>query len=724
MGKRKGVNKQEEKRKKAKQSQDAELQGGVFAHHGHSSDSETEHSTHFNDDNDDGEMDYELKPRMLAHAEDDQVEGLPIKRADGRIERVTRKIVAPEPTVESDDEVLPPPQPVTVGSDAVDGEVDPDESLTPQERLLKLKEEVADLALKLIENPEENYACLTRLRKMSESRNIVTSQVAIMALLPVFKSLAPAYKIRPLTDVEKREKVGREIASLRRYEQSLVNNYCLYVKHLAKLAKVSFSNSQNNRRAVSSDVSLGMLATTVACDMCLSSLRHFNARQDLFAIVVRRLNKKPQNQQDHKVFVKCVSVLETLFQEDAENGDVTFDLLHILCKSISDKKYRVDELVLNVCLSMTLLQDYDPNHNRDVDPKLKIKKKNRVHLSKKERKNRKERKEIDEEMRVAEQAITVEQREKFQASVLKMLLRMYLEILRAGLVRGNNADAGNLMAAVLEGLSRFGQMANFDLLGDFLQVLREIMTDTMEDHALVDAFSTTLAEASAGLDEDADEDEGTGGLYTSVQLRTILLCIATSFALVFNHSSTGKLPMAIDFTVFVSSLYTILSDLCLECDLEFSHKTLRLADPLAHSEILIKPSVNVSTTAELWLRCMDFVFFRSKNGTAPRAAAFTKRLFMLVLNTPEKTSLACLKFIGKLTSRYDESLKGLWNTEERISGEGSYALGIETLREVELERCNSGAATLWESVLLDKHYCPMVRDGLRSLMKNSKNGRT
>ena len=45
----------------------------------------------------------------------------------------------------------------------------------------------------------------------------------------------------------------------------------------------------------------------------------------------------------------------------------------------------------------------------------------------------------------------------------------------------------------------------------------------------------------------------------------------------------GKLPMAIDLSKFVSTLYIILTDLALDPDLEFSHKTLRLADPLSSS---------------------------------------------------------------------------------------------------------------------------------------------
>ncbi|KAM9886164.1 hypothetical protein OXX79_014371, partial [Metschnikowia pulcherrima] len=112
----------------------------------------------------------------------------------------------------------------------------------------------------------------------------------------------------------------------------------------------------------------------------------------------------------------------------------------------------------------------------------KVKKKNRVHLSKKQKKMRKELKEIDEEMRVAEQAVTAQERERFQAQTLKSVLTLYLEILKAGSLEiDENAPAKLLTAAVMEGLSRFGQMSNFDLLGDFLEVLKETMTNLVEE---------------------------------------------------------------------------------------------------------------------------------------------------------------------------------------------------------------------------------------------------
>lgn len=722
----------EDRRKKFKQQQDEQLSGG-FLNAMVSGDTEGDdiEETPASDkvDWDNEEQSYELKPRATKHQ--NVVEGLPIKRMDGTVERMNREVVQEE-NVSKEEEDAPEQTPTVDNNKPTENESEDefnDEALSPRERLIKMKEEIAGLASKLMEDPEGNISCLTRLRKMSMSKNIVLSQLSIMSLIPVFKSLAPGYKIRQLTETEKREKVTKEVARLRQFEQSLIYNYKLFIDNLGQLGKVSRMNSLNNKKITENQVTLGQLAIKACCELSLSSLRFFNNRSDLFTIIIRKLNKKPKDQEDFEIFTRCIRVLETLLVDDKEHGEISNDIVRILCKSIKDKNFRVDESVINIFLSLSILDDYNPNDLAEK-PKEKLKKKERVHLSKKQKKARKEMKEIEDELEKAKQTITAEEREAFQAKILQALLKLYLEILRAGSasILSHKNDAALLMAPVLEGLSKFGKMANFDLLGDFLEVLREIMSDVIYSNSLeaeVDLSSNQMTDNSKASEEDGEEedsyDDNDSGLFDARQIRTILLCIVTSFSLTLNHLSVGKLPISLDLSKFISALYLILSDLSLDCDLEFSHKSLRLLDPLSTSNQVEKPSVNVSTKAELLLNCLDSIFFRSKNGSVPRAVSFTKRLYLSLLHAPEKTSLATLKFIGKLVNRHGESVKGLWNTEERISGEGTYHLGIEKAnKEIELERSNAAAATLWENVLLDKHYSPMVRDGSRSLMKLSK----
>lgn len=646
----------EEQRKKKRQAQDSLLSVGIanLANnvHGDIVDSDQESAGEANWE--DEEQEYELKPRELK-TKDTDYEALPIKRG-GKIERVVKKVESENESASDDEEEGKE----DAGEEAGEQELVDQEEDAPdtEEKILALKEEIADLVEKLMEEPEENIGMLSRLLRMAQSKNPNTSRFSLLALVPAFKSIIPGYRIRPLSDHEKAEKVSRDVQKLRTFEQTLIISYKNYIDLLTELAK----NSKN-------DTSMSLFAVKAACELT-ASFSHFNYRTDVLLIVIRRICKpSPKND---PVFANCLKTLEVLLNED-DAGDITFDIVRLLAKTLRSRKFRVDESTVNVFLSTNLLNDYDPNATEEEkEEKMKLKKKDRVHLSKKERKARKERKEIEEEMRKAEQAVSAEEREKYQAEVLKMLLKLYLDILRE--------SPEKLMAPVLEGLARIGHMANFDLLGDFLEVIREIIRNIRES------------------------DEGIG----HEESRHVLLAIVTAFALVSNHS---QYKVSVDLSSFVDSLYSILYQVSFDADIEFSHKTLRLADPL--SSEFKKPSVNVSTKIELLLRALENVFFKSKNGSKIRALAFSKRLTMVLLNSPEKSSIAILKFLEKLMSRYSE-ISGLFSTEDRVAnGRFSMETDVPT-------RSNPEAATVWETILLEKHYSPIVSKGAKALLARSK----
>lgn len=623
---------------------------------------------------------YEKRPRNFVDPNDGGEEGLPIRTMDGTIKR---RIIHKEKPVEKEDdksddesdesdedksETVEREGDTEIGSSEYNEEDDESyKGLTPEEKVIKTKEDIAEMAEKLIEDPEENILQLSRLRRMSTSKNPLTAKLAILAMVPVFKSIAPGYHIRPLTETEKKAKVSREIAKLRFFEHHLVLNYKHYIDLLAKNAtKVS-----SHPKVTAADSEIGLISTNAACELA-TALRFFNFRKDVVKIITRRIMKKPHNEYEFKVYKKCISTLEELLIEDAKHGDISLEVVILLSKSMRRRNFNVDESVVNILLSLTILNDYSPN-SKEHDDAPKLKKKDRVHLSKKERKALKERKEIEKEYMAAEQTVTAEQREKNQAQILKMLLMFYLEILKA--------RPEKLMAAVLESLSKFGHMVNIDLMGDFLQVLREITEETLINKEL-----------------------------TSNQVRQVLLCIITSFSLVANLPTK---KVVVDLNKFVDYLYTLLPNLSLDTDIEFSHKTLRLLDPLANTELNIKPSVNVSTKAELLLRSLNAIFFNSKSGSNRRALAFTKRLYSSALHLPEKSTIALLKFLDKLSGRYGD-LKTLYSTEDRVQN------GVYDPEVNECERANTEVAVLWENVLLDKHYSNTVTMGSRHLVNNAK----
>lgn len=687
MGKRRVKRASELRNVKRRKEEDSKLQSSVFSRveddiSDIEVDDQNEEYMEVPEEIEDEEAeDYERIPRAFNDSDANGEEGLPIRRSDGTLQRrIIMKTSKPtndeaandeEDGVSGEEEAEDPETREEKQRPGAGEEFDEeaDESykgLTPEEKVIKTKEDIAEMAQNLIENPEENILQLSRLRRMSNSKNPLTAKLAILAMVPVFKSIAPSYHIRALSESEKKEKVSREVAKLRLFEQHLVLNYKHYVELLAEKA-AKFSTQP---KVTSLDAEMGIIASNAACELA-SALRYFNFRKEVLKIITRRVMKKPQNEHELKVFKKCVSTLEELLVEDSSNGDISLELVVLLSKSIRRRAFNVDESIINILLSLTVLNDYSPN-SRENDDSPKLKKKDRIHLSKKERKQLKERKLIDKEMREAEQAVTAEQREKNQAQILKMLLLFYLEILKARPVK--------LMAAVLESLSRFGHMVNIDLMGDFLQVMREIAEEIL-------------------INKDLNSNE----------VRQVLLCIITSFSLVANLPSR---KVVVDLNKFVDYLYSLLPNLSLDTEIEFSHKTLRLMDPLS-SELNIKPSVNVSTKAELLLRCLNAIFFNSKSGSSKRALAFTKRLYLAALHLPEKSSVASMKFIDKLIGRYDD-IKTLYSTEDRVQN-GIYNAEID-----ETERANTEVAVLWENVLLDKHYATNVAMGARHLFKNAK----
>lgn len=611
-------------------------------------------------------------------------EGLPIKMGK-RLHRVSRVLAQKE--TEDLDEPSNPQKP-HVQKDA-EGR-----HYSPQQKLLTLKEDIAKLATQLQDQPDENTHALNELCRYACSEVEAECVLAIAALVPVFKSLAPSYKIRALSETEKREKVSREVAKQRDFEESFVRSYRKFIDRLQFLS-VESQKPTTSRLQLTTSI-------TAACELCMSSLRYFNFNEDLFSILIRCLGRKPRDMDATNQFIHCIRTIEALLKDDGEQGEISLKITRLLSSKIKKVSYRVDESVFNVFLCLSILNNADPfTNNSNQRTTEGLLKKQRVHLSKKERKARKEAKAIDEEMLRAEQAVSAKDRVQFQAQILQCLFKLYLETLRDSLMK--SSDAHNLVAAVLEGLSRFGPMANIDLVGDFLEVLKELM-----DRIIWDQDVGRIHKFPAR------------GIYGAEDIRQILLCVATSFALISNHTEHGKLPFPVDLSRFVEGLYAVITDIGLDADLELSTKSLRLEDPLGEELGEEKPAVNVSTRSELLVKCLDFIFFRSKSGSKTRVMLFLKRLFMMSLHTPEKTTNANFKFISKLLHRYGDFVNTLWSTEDKVE-DTVHKLGFEhDLIDCNMKTSSAHSAILWENILYESHYCQTHRDLSRSLAKLSK----
>lgn len=292
-----------------------------------------------------------------------------------------------------------------------------------------------------------------------------------------------------------------------------------------------------------------------------------------------------------------------------------------------------------------------------------------------------------------------------QSETLKMVFVCYFRILKA--------RSPKLMGAVLEGLARYAHLINQDFFGDILEALRDIIA-TQEVKAAADVDSDSDAS-----DEESDDDDANDAPERNLS-RESLLCVITAFALlegqdVLKQASTLKL----DLTFFITHLYRTLHPVSLNADIELSSKSLHLPEPGA-PETHTPPSankINVQTTVVLLIRSLSSVLLpaTAMRGVPPiRVAAFTKQLLTIALQLPEKSCIAMLGLLNRVSKSHGKKVAPLWNTEERRGD------GVFDALKPEFEGSNAYAATVWEGELLRRHYCPQVVEALKGVEGNVK----
>ncbi|CAG8572949.1 7622_t:CDS:10 [Acaulospora colombiana] len=156
----------------------------------------------------DTEQEYEKTPRInrtWAHKEPVK---LPIKLPDGKLQQqdpVARS------EINTEDEVDESSTSASVFESAVEvnGRSEDDEKPLPDQRIpdklyvIQKKEELADIAQKIIENPEKNIGELKALREIATDQRLTIRRLALLVQLAVYKDIIPGYRIRQLTDKEK-----------------------------------------------------------------------------------------------------------------------------------------------------------------------------------------------------------------------------------------------------------------------------------------------------------------------------------------------------------------------------------------------------------------------------------------------------------------------------------------------------------------------------------------
>jgi nucleolar complex protein 3 len=262
------------------------------------------------------------------------------------------------------------------------------------------------------------------------------------------------------------------------------------------------------------------------------------------------------------------------------------------------------------------LTELNVKASTDSVENLRYKKKDRIHRTKKERKDLKERKLMEKEMAEADAIVSVEERERLQSEALKIVFSLYFRILKA-----TRSDA--MLSVVLDGISRFARLINADFFGDLLEVLREILE---------------------GWDDDGVN-----------RTRAQLVCINTAFTLLANQDGS-----TMELSYFVDRFYELLPALSLSTSL---------------SE---RPSAEEKSLVELVARVVDAVVFTAPIPPSP-TTIFTlyKRLLTCTLHLEDKEAATISKILQRMGARYDKKLEGLWDREGAKVGSGKSVSGWE-----------------------------------------------
>ncbi|KAI6914012.1 hypothetical protein D0867_04269 [Hortaea werneckii] len=643
------------------------------------------------------EQDYEQRPRKRKDAKSEK---LPVKTAEGWKENQRQEPEDARQEQDDDADSFLASGDEGDGAEKDSGVADlepkpkpaPKPRLPPKEEIRQAKEDLARIAGNISEDPEENIGQLGSLAHIAESENVTVQKLALGTQLAVYKDIIPGYRIRPLTKDDMNAKLSKDVRKLRSFEQSLLGGYKDYVKSLEKLA---------------SDDKLAAVATGCACNL-ITSVPHFNCRNELLAILVKKLSTRHFTTEG----VKCVEALEQLFRDD-EEGHASLEAVSQLTKMLKSRNYQVHESALNSFLHLRLLSEFSQKASTtsvDKDqsqsnPKEKMKKKDREFRTKRERKLVKERKAVEKEMKEADAAVSYETRDKNQAETLKMVFVAYFRILKA--------RVQHLMGAVLEGLAKYAHLINQDFFGDVLEALKDLINDA--EYSL-----------HASEENQADEEQKLDDGARRNAVRESMLCIITAFALLQGQQDVVKSvnTLHLDLNFFITHLYRTLLPLAMETDLELSAKNSEhLSDPnglpVTTSEGG-KAKVNVATTTVLLLRSLQSVLL-PPTGTRlvppVRVAAFAKQLMTLSLHLPQKSAVAVTGLLQQVTKTHGSKISSLWNTEER-KGDGVF----DALSE-EVESSNPFAGTVWEGELLRMHWDPRVRDSIKAIEGNVKEGR-
>ncbi|TPX36912.1 hypothetical protein SmJEL517_g00999 [Synchytrium microbalum] len=586
------------------------------------------------DAEDEIESNYEKVLAMRASKEEEEdgaVSRLPLRLDDGRFVQNHIRLDAPEVnlkgTVNPKRRTKLPPSPPTSSDTDDDNEMNQNAPKTiaslrdvsslssPEERRASLQETLASVASSIVGDPEQHMSGLKTLRELSGAQNPDSKirKLALLTQLAVYKDIIPGYRIRQLTEAEKKTKVSKDVKKLRNFEQGLLTQYQSY---LQSLDSIIVSTRKKGADVPASQLSVALVAINCMAEL-VSSVTHFNFRLNLLNALIARMTESAGSPLAEAI-PTCCQALKTVFEQD-EDGEASLEAVKLVSEAVKARKYRVDEQVIETLLSLRLREELPSA--QEASQREKKRKREEAHISRKLRKVGKKDGELLRELKEAEAEVDKGERSRLHTETLKYVFVTYFRILK-------EAEDSPLLPAVLEGLAKFSHLINIDFFGDLLSILRQI---SAAQYAAYQASLTTQTHYNAS---------------------SSLHCIIASFRLL---SGQGE-ALNVDLRDFSAALYQQLPG--------------GMMAALGSSEASDRGNI-----LALMLSGLELMLLKKKQIPIDRVAAFAKRMLTIMTQLPSNGALACLNIMRSLLIRYPK-LTLMLDPEGRL-GTGEYKPFLE-----------------------------------------------
>lgn len=321
------------------------------------------------------------------------------------------------------------------------------QSKTKKAQLGAAKLAMASIAQNVLTNPEENLNHIKKLQQLTQYKlkydeKDITNlesirQLSHLSISAIFVDILPSYRIRKLSEKEKAEKVSKDVAERRQWEELIIQLYQNWLSSLDREIKKSS-------------------ALTKVCLQCmcimLEKATHFNFHTNIMECVVGRISKQSWDELSRM----CYDSLEKVLKADI-SGEFSLEITKILNRMIKERQFRISPNVLSLFNNLRLREELSlestqkPNkHQRKFKEK-----KERKHLSKKAKKAHRENKEIEKEMKEAQVEVDKETKDRNNTETLKLIFVIYFRILKF-------PQSSPLLPVALEGVANFSHLVNVD----------------------------------------------------------------------------------------------------------------------------------------------------------------------------------------------------------------------------------------------------------------------